>query len=292
MISDDPKTAGQAIQQISRLFQENGIDNSRLDARLLLGHVLKVGPERIFSHPEIPLSDVHRIALKKLVGRRLGREPIARILGTREFWSLNFKVDDSTLVPRPDSETLVEAVLTRIEDRHSPLSILDLGTGSGCLLLALLSELKSATGLGVDLSQQALGVARENAITHGLQERVQFVHGNWFDELDRKSQRPFDLIISNPPYIADAEIETLEPDVAKYDPYAALSGGVDGLQAYRQLLPKVSGFISKTGCVVVEIGQDQAQAVSEIGMAEGLIVEAICQDIARRDRVLVFRLQA
>jgi len=160
------------------------------------------------------------------------------------------------------------------------------------LLLALLWELKAATGLGIDLSEQALRVARENAMALDLDSRVQFMHGNWFEGFHPNAGMLFDVIISNPPYIADPDIMNLEPDVAKYDPYAALSGGIDGLQAYRQLLPKVSEFMSETGFVAIEIGEDQATAVTEIACAEGLILEELCKDIAGRDRVLVFRLQA
>ncbi len=289
MNQNNSSTVGEAIVRVHKLLQDKDVDNPRLDARLLLSHVLGVGPERIFSHPETRLTATQFAELERLVARRMAHEPVARIVGTREFWSLNFKVDDSTLVPRPDSETLVEAVLARVPDRNAALRVLDLGTGSGCLLLALLSELKAATGLGIDLSKQALSVARENAEAHDIQGRVRFTQGNWFDGVDERERAPFDLIISNPPYIPDGEIARLDPDVANYDPRTALSGGEDGLQAYRQLFARISEFMTGTSLVALEIGADQAVAVTKIGEAAGLQKEAVCSDIAGRDRVLIFR---
>ena len=170
----------------------------------------------------MPLSEKHRAQIEAFASRRLKHEPVARILGVREFWSLNFKVDASTLVPRPDSETLVEAVLARIADRTAPVSILDMGTGSGCLVLALLSELPQASGLGIDLNEQAVRIARENAEALGLATRVRFEPSHWFERLSPDRDGPFDVILSNPPYISSREMQALDRDVSDFDPGLAL----------------------------------------------------------------------
>ena len=286
----DIQSGGDAVLAVNHRLKKAGVDNPRLDARLLVANVLEITPTRLFSYPETPLSDGQVEQLSLLVERRAQREPMARILGSREFWSLNFKVNESTLVPRPDSETLIEAVLARIEDRNAPLSILDLGTGSGCLLLALLSELKVATGLGVDISEHALKTASGNAQTLGFGDRARFQRSNWFENID-KTEMPFDLIISNPPYISDDDISRLQPDVSKYDPYVALSGGGDGLDAYHKLMPKMADWLTLDGVIAIEIGMDQALNVAGFGEAGALELEEICKDIAGLDRVLVFRLK-
>ena len=286
----DVRSGGDAVLAVNHHLTKVGVDNPRLDARLLVAHVLEITPTRLFSYPETQLNAGQVEQLCSLVERRAQREPMARILGSREFWSLNFKVNESTLVPRPDSETIIEAVLARIEDRNAPLSILDLGTGSGCLLLALLSELKAATGLGVDISEHALKTASRNAQTLGFGDRARFQRSNWFENIDKK-EMPFDLIICNPPYIPDYDITRLEPDVSKYDPYVALSGGSDGLDAYRKLIPKMADSLTLDGMIAIEVGMNQALDVAGFGEAGALELEEICKDIAGLDRVLVFQLK-
>ena len=288
MIGVDAQTGGLAVLAVNQCLVEAGVGNPRLDARLLVAHVLNITPTQLFSYPETLLNDMQLEQLERLTWRRASREPMARILGYREFWSLNFKVDKSTLIPRPDSETLVEGVLEQIENRGELLSILDLGTGSGCLLLALLSELKSAKGLGVDLCEQALKIATENSKSLGLDDRVYFHRSDWFKNIDKK-EKPFDIIISNPPYISDGEINHLEKDVSKFDPYAALSGGDDGLCAFRELMPKVREFIAFDGLFAVESGVGQAQDVIKCGEDSGLKLDQILRDIAGLERVLLFR---
>ena len=286
----DGRSGGDAVLAVNHRLTKAGVDNPRLDARLLVAHVLEITPTRLFSYPETQLNAGQVEQLCSLVERRAQREPMARILGSREFWSLNFKVNESTLVPRPDSETIIEAVLARIEDRNAPLSILDLGTGSGCLLLALLSELKAAIGLGVDISEHALKTASRNAQTLGFGDRARFQRSNWFEDIDKK-EMPFDLIICNPPYIPDDDITQLESDVSKYDPYVALSGGSDGLDAYRKLIPKMSDSLTLDGMIAIEVGMNQALDVAGFGEAGALELEEICKDIAGLDRVLVFQLK-
>lgn len=243
---------------------------------------------RLFSHPETLLTGSQSKLLEKFLVRRRQREPVARILGRREFWSLEFCIDGSTLDPRPDSETLIEAVLARVPNISAPISILDMGTGSGCLILALLSELKSATGIGVDISDRAVAMAKKNAKNLGLASRGQFVQSDWFKEEPFDHGDNFDVIISNPPYISDEDILRLEPDVRNFDPIEALSGGPDGLRAYRELLPEMARRLSQSGFIAVEIGWSQASEVVEIGMNCGLTNKAIIKDIADQDRILIF----
>ena len=288
MIETDARSVGGAILVVKQRLVEVGIDTPRLDARLIVAHVLGISSTQLFSYPEAQLNDVQLEQLENFTQRRLSREPIARILGYREFWSLKFKVDESTLVPRPDSETVVEAVLANIRNRDKFLSILDLGTGSGCLLLALLFELKSASGLGVDLSEEVLKIAIENAEFLGLNNRVRFQRSDWLKNIDGK-EKPFDIIISNPPYIPKDEIAHLEPDVSKFDPYLALSGGDDGLHAYREIMPKILEFLAFNGVIAVEIGMGQALDVVKCGEANGLKIDKILKDIAGLERVLIFR---
>ena len=291
MIGVDVQTGGVAVLAVNQCLVKVGIGSHRLDARLLVAHVLGITPTKLFSYPETRLNNVQLEQLEKLTRRRVSREPIARILGYREFWSLDFKIDESTLVPRPDSETLVEAVLARVKNRDRLISLLDLGTGSGCLLLSLLSELKSAKGLGVDLSEQALKIAAENARSLSFDGRVRFQRSDWFKDINRK-EKPFDIIISNPPYISDDEITHLEKDVSNFDPYLALSGGSDGLCAFRELIPKVIELLAFDGFLAVEAGLNQALDIIKYGEANGLQLDQILKDIAGLERVLVFRPKA
>ncbi len=283
------QNAGEAVQLATKLFTEAGLETPRLDARVLVAAALNIDKTRLFSHPEQPISDHQCLAVHGFIQRRLGREPVARIVGEREFWSLTFKVDASTLVPRPDSETLVEAILKRTDNRAGRISILDMGTGSGCLVLALLSELSRATAVGVDISARTLDIATQNARFLGLDQRVRFLRSNWCDGLAADARGPFDIIISNPPYIAVGDLKKLDPDVAEFDPHGALSGGDDGLQAYRELLPGLSRYLAKTGIAGLEIGWDQAGAVKNIADQAGLSCLETVQDMAGRDRVLLFR---
>jgi release factor glutamine methyltransferase len=218
------------------------------------------------------------------LARRVAREPMSHILGRREFWSLEFAVTSAVLDPRPDSETLVEAVLAALPERTRPYRLLDLGTGSGCLLLALLSELPHATGLGIDASAAALDVARANAARLGLADRARFAPGDWAQGLDGL----FDVIVANPPYIPTAEIAALQPEVALWEPRAALDGGPDGLAAYRTLVPALPRHLAEEGLAAIEIGADQAAAVGEIARESGLDA-AIRRDLAGHDRCLILR---
>jgi release factor glutamine methyltransferase len=237
-----------------------GIDNARGDARLLLAAAAGCSVETVFGYPERPLAPAAHATLDTYVRRRTSGEPVSRILGWREFWSLRFTISAATLDPRPDSEVLVAAALAAFPDRDRALRVLDLGTGSGCLLLALLSERPYAEGVGIDISIAACRTARGNACALGLERRALFLCGDWSASV----AAGFDIILCNPPYIEDAAIGNLAPEVAIFDPRAALAGGADGLAAYRRLAGEIAERLAPGGMAFVEIGQGQADAVSNI----------------------------
>ena len=276
-------TSGEALRALTSRLQEAQAPSARLDARILLAHALGVDSMAIFSHPERELTDKELAAIQVLGDRRAKREPVSHIIGRREFWSLSFKVTADTLDPRPDTETLIEAVLSRIPDRARPLSIVDFGTGSGCILLTLLSEFPNARGLGIDRSPAALAVAAENAKTLGLDGRAVFQAGNWGQGLDGR----FDVIVSNPPYIPDGDVDGLEPEVAAFEPRGALAGGADGLDCYRALAPDVVRLLSPGGLAGFEFGQGQALDVSAIMQNVGLQLEDVKADLAGIDRCVI-----
>jgi release factor glutamine methyltransferase len=255
-------TVAQAIRD-GAVRLETVADTPRLEARLLLAHALGVPRDDLIRDP-------HRLidtgAYETLLLRRIAHEPLALITGHREFWSLDFLVSPVTLIPRPDSETLVEAALAAFAGRPPPRRILDLGTGSGCLLLALLTEFQSAFGIGTDLTPDAAALAATNAGKLGLNDRAAFVAGDWTNPIVGH----FDLIISNPPYIADRDIDGLMPEVAQHEPRRALEGGADGYDAYREILPILLDHLQTDGVAVLEVGQGQATCVAEQARTAGL----------------------
>ena len=267
----------------ARRLAAAGIPGARREARLILAHALGVEPATILGYPERPVVDAR--CYDGLIVRRAGREPLSHLTGRREFWSLDFEVTPATLDPRADSETLVEAVLAAIPDRRAALSILDFGTGTGCLLLALLTELPNALGLGVDIAEDALAVARRNAARLGLADRALFAGGDWGASLTG----PFDVIVGNPPYIPAGEIAGLQREVAEYEPRRALDGGADGLDAYRRLGPDISRLLARRGLAVLEFGLGQGPAVARLMSAEGLAPQGFNADIAGHDRCLALR---
>ena len=259
--------------------------SARLDARLLLAHAMGVEAARVPISADSALSDAAALRLESALGRRLSGEPVSRILGRRAFWTLDLAITPDVLDPRPDSEAVVEAVLARLGTRDGALSLLDFGTGSGCLLLALLAELPHAWGLGVDRSQAALRVAATNAAAHGLARRARFLASDWDAALSWR----YDVIVSNPPYLADREIETLAPEVRGYDPRLALSGGADGLEAYRKLLPALRRRLAPGGFAVLEVGAGQAAAVAEIARQSDVIHIGSQYDLAGIERAVVLQ---
>ena len=277
-------TLSQLLEEARARLAAAGIEEPRREARLMLGHVLGEMPQRLLLEGDRAPAPECAAAFRALLARRCAREPMSHLLGYREFWSLRFRVGPAVLDPRPDSETLVQAVLDRIADRTAQLRVLDLGCGSGCLLLALLHELPAASGLGIDCSDEALAVARENADSLRLAGRAAFARGNW----TRSVSGRFDVVISNPPYIPTAEIAGLMPEVAQYEPKGALDGGADGLAAFRAIAAEVAPVLMPHGFVALEIGQGQGEDVKAIFTAAGFSWVAAARDLGGIERVLIF----
>lgn len=245
----------------------NNIDTPHLDAKVLIADILQVQSSAIYGGSDRSLNKNQLQTLADYIKRRIeNKEPVSRIIGKREFWSIEFDLSEGTLDPRPDSETLVEVALQHVQDKKSPLKILDLGTGSGCLLISLLSELGNAKGIGIDISERAIATANKNAEINQITDRCKFIQASWSDEsfLDIFDKEEFDLIISNPPYIKTDVINELADEVKLYDPIAALNGGQDGLEAYRILFPLASILLKEGGRAVLEIGFDQKNEIENI----------------------------
>lgn len=274
-----------ALYTIARRLKAAGIGSARLDARLLVGAATGETAAGLIARPERRLSAPEAEALSTLAARRGVREPMAHILGVREFWSLDFEVSDSVLTPRPDSETIIEAACEYFPAAERQIRVLDLGTGSGCLLLALLHEFPMASGLGVDISPAAVALARRNAEKLGLGARSEFIVGDWSSAIGRR----FELVLSNPPYIASGEIEGLEPEVARYEPLGALDGGTDGLDAYRALFPLTAQVLAPGGIVLFEMGAGQDTEICSLAAAEGFEIAGLRADITGVPRVAILR---
>jgi release factor glutamine methyltransferase len=265
--------AGQTVDAARRMLnarlRTSAIDSAELDARILVGAALGLDLTGVISAANRVLTSNESMRLEDLARRRLAGEPIARILGLKEFWGLPLRLSAKTLVPRPDTETVVELaleMLRAVPDSDRALRIADLGTGSGALLLALLSELPNACGFGTDISEAALRTASDNAVRLGLASRATFVACDYAAALSG----PFDLIVSNPPYIRSADIAGLATEVRDHDPLAALDGGTDGLDGYRRLIPQAARLLAPRGVLAVEAGDGQASAIGELMMAAGL----------------------
>jgi len=262
-----------------------GADNPALDARLLLCHAAGVSHETLVAHSDTPATEDARAEFEMTLARRAAGEPVARILGEKEFWGLTFKLGPDTLVPRPDSECIVAAALEAVANPAAPLRVLDLGTGTGCLLLALLTELPNANGVGIDISEGALRTARTNAMALGLAARASFARGNWAESV----QGPFDIIVSNPPYIPSDEIGALTREVRDHDPSRALDGGTDGLDCYRVILNQAQVLFAPKGQMVLETSPDLVDALTEMIHAMPYRADpARISDLAGRVRGLRF----
>jgi len=270
---------------IADKFRQVGIDSADADARLIIAHALNVDRAALISNGERTLSHEEMRTIDALAERRLKHEPVARIFGTKDFWSLSLHISPVVLVPRPETETVVEAALDFIARgglRLERLRILDIGTGSGALLLALLSELPNALGTGTDISTPALGVARVNAERHTLASRCTFVTC----DIAAGLLGTFDLIVSNPPYVAHSEIAMLAPEVRDYDPVLALDGGYDGLNGYRAIALEARRLLAAGGQAIVELGAGQEPAVRKVFTNAGLTVGAARIDLAGIPRAL------
>jgi release factor glutamine methyltransferase len=276
-------TIGNIVAKATAQLGAAGIAEARHEARLILAVALEIDPAMVLGYPERPVDDESRARFDGLVERRLKHEPFSRLKGMREFWSLDFALSPETLDPRPDSETLIDAALAHLPDRLAPLRLLDFGTGTGCLLLALLSELPNATGLGIDILPGAVETACRNALALGLSARAQFSLGDW----DRGIEGEADVILANPPYIPSQEIPSLAPEVAAYEPRGALDGGPDGLDAYRALAPATQRLLTRGGLACIEIGAGQASPVAGLLRKSGLMINEIRYDLSGLARCLV-----
>lgn len=277
---------GAALADAARTLQGAGIASAKLDAALLMAHALSLSREQVVLSPGRVLDDNEISGFFTLVARRQQCEPVAYITGKKEFWGLDFYVTRDTLIPRPDTETLVEAALKFAKvgkTQAKPTTLLDIGTGTGCLLIALLKELPESWGTGVDNSERALRVAKENAKRQNIEKRAEFIQSHWCDALDGT----FDLILSNPPYIADNDMATLMPDVARFEPRAALAAGADGLAAYRVLAPQVAARLNPGGYAFFEVGQGQAGHVEELFERQGLKALEPAKDMAGITRCVI-----
>lgn len=273
-MSDARTLLGEAAVQLAAA----GIDSARLDARLLLAYAMGVAPDTLaLSNPQVRNEKL----FEQLLARRIAREPVAYITGEKEFWSLTFAVGPGVLIPRPETELLIEQMQKHFS-KDSELDILDLGTGSGCLLIAGLKEFPNAYGTGIDASAVALKWAKQNAETLEVLNRADFRQGDWLD------RGAFDVVLSNPPYIKTGDIAALAPEVL-HEPMAALDGGPDGLDAYRALALRMAALLKPSGWIFWEIGAGQGEAVSALLGDNGLLVEAILPDLAGIPRCVAAR---
>lgn len=264
-----------------------GIDNARFEARLLLAHAAGVTIEWLVAHGDEAPPPAVVEALRALTARRIRREPMAYVVGEREFWGLPFKVSPAVLVPRPDSETLIEAALALMPGRAESWRIVDLGVGSGCLLLTLLREFPNARGVGMDASAEALSVAQGNANALGVGARTRLVSGDWRHQgWAGQLGGPFDLLVSNPPYIETEAIDGLMPEVARFEPRLALDGGGDGLAAYRTIAGQAAGLVVPGGRVLIEAGEGQVPDISALLSEAGFAVGSPWKDLGGIDRIV------
>ena len=266
----------------AKVLEAAGIEAPRREARLLLAHATGIDQAALLRDMQAPLAAPGFMAL---VERRAAREPLALITGRQGFWTLDLEVSADTLIPRADTEAVVEAALATCAGQIVR-RVLDLGTGTGALLLALLTEIPGATGIGVDWSEGAARLARRNAAALGLADRAAFLCGDWAAALDGR----FDLVVSNPPYIESAAIAGLMPEVARHEPRLALDGGADGLSAYRAIVTALPGLLAPGGAAVLELGMGQADAVAAIASARGLAVAGLHDDLAGVARAIILRL--
>ncbi len=278
-------TLVQAWTQARRRLEEAGVEGPVIDARLLLEAATGASRADIVTDPYRPLSPAEAETLEGYLRRRIAREPVSHILGRKGFWTVELKVTRDVLTPRPDTETVVNAVLKSLP-AEQPMRILDLGAGSGAILLALLAERPLWSGVGVDISEPALEVARENAALLKLDDRAVFVHGLW---AEGQADQAFDAVVSNPPYIPTADIDDLDPEVSVHEPRLALDGGIDGLDAYRVLAPQVMRVLKPGGVFALEIGHDQGHAVEALMNQAKAGFCRVVSDLGQRDRVVIGR---
>lgn len=292
-------TVLEAIQKSTDFLGKKNVESARLNAELLLAHLLKMPRMKLYLNFERALTAAETDALREFVKRRGEREPLQHIVGATSFCGLEIAVNKHALVPRPETEQLAELGWNFLAARRSSLvTAVDFGTGTGCIAIALAVKCPAAKISALDISADALALAKQNSEANKVSERIEFFQGNGFEALSARElnaapagrQRSFDLIISNPPYIASAEIATLQPEVKHFDPHAALDGGADGLNFYRMLARDGKNFLKPDGKIMLEFGEGQAEAIKKIFEGEKWIVEAVQEDYSHRARFLVARI--
>jgi release factor glutamine methyltransferase len=284
---DDRWTVGRLLRWTQDFLKKKGSESPRLDAEVLLASVLKCERVRLYTQYEDEVVEPSRTAFRDLVKRRAEGAPVAYLVGKKEFYSLAFAVSPAVLIPRPDSEFVVVEALTRLKGIVGPRCV-DVGTGSGCLALAVAHQHKTARFTAIDKSPEALAVARKNGATHGLLDRVVFVEGDLLEPVGEED--PFDLILSNPPYIASAVVPTLEPSVRDFEPHLALDGGEDGLRVVERLIDQALPLLKVGGFLILEIGSDQEAPVRELIVARaGFDLAPTIRDAANHPRVILAR---
>ena len=283
------RTVGEVLEESIQTLKSANIKGAHLDARLIVAHGLNMTSQHVFGYPEEQINDCDLECVQKLVARRSMHEPLALIIGVKEFWSLLFKVTAATLIPRPDSETLIEAVLVNHPDREWPARFLDLGTGSGCLLLSLLNEYHNATGVGIDISADALKVAKFNGKNLGLGARVDFIQMDWNSGV--QGMEDFDIIVCNPPYVAEKDKDQIAFNVVGYEPFDALFAGQDGLREYKTIFSLLAETKNLTCDVFFEVGVRQANVVCKLLKNAGLRDISIYHDLAGIGRCVAAKME-
>jgi release factor glutamine methyltransferase len=280
-----PWTIGSILTWTGQYFAEKGVENPRLDAEVLLSHILERERIQLYVNFDQPLQPHELTAYREAVKKRVARMPVAYITGCREFMGLEFCVTPAVLIPRPDTEILVEAVLKKLHGFEQP-ALLDLGTGSGAIIVSLLANLSTAVGAAVDISDKALEIARQNAEKNQVSSRLKFYQGDLYQPVEGQT---FDAIISNPPYIPDSDIQELTQEVRK-EPHLALAGGPDGLDFYRRIVRDAAQYLNTGGLLAVEVGIHQAQAVAALAQSvEQLVFTEIVKDYSSIERVVLFQ---
>jgi release factor glutamine methyltransferase len=279
------ETRDALVAEVAGALSAAGFEEPRRHARRLVASALAISRADLFGHPDRAVDEQQIGRIRAMLGRMVEREPLSRILGKREFWGLEFALSAETLDPRPETETVVEAVLKRNPERRAPLRFLDLGTGTGCLLLTLLAEFPAASGVGIDIAERAVRTAACNAVALGVADRALFLVGDWGAAVSAK----FDAVVTNPPYIASGELRLVPREVACYDPWRALDGGEDGLSAYRAIATHLPRLLASNGIFVTEVGIDQAEAVVAVMRTNGLDLDGIEKDLAGIPRCVIAR---
>ncbi len=275
----------EALARAKEILVSKGV-SSRLDSLILLAHALSFSKEQVVFNPQLQLNETQQKNFFDLVTRRAKHEPVSHLIGKREFFGEDFLVTKDVLDPRPDSETLIESVLKKFPNLAQDLKILELGVGSGCLIVTLLKAYANATGIAVDISKKALEVAKKNSEKHQVYPRLKLLESDLFSAVSHAEK--FDLIISNPPYIPAAEIEKLEPEVRIHEPRAALDGGADGLDFYRRIAAEAKNFLSEFGKIFLEIGFGQKEEVVRIFTQQEFTLTRLSLDLPGVERVLEF----